>query len=418
MGAQERRLKRVEEANFSISWILICFLSVGNFNPQIFSSVPFVGSVNQFVFSVVVSLLAVRFILSVNYSFFRRDLIVLILTLSVLSFVSFTWSDDPANTLSKSIVFLFVPFAIAYSIHGLSEREILIGVAIGVGGALALSLVCILMFPEIAARGVVFASMDSWRGAFSQKNVLGRACMIFICAVIVLMYNRWMGIFSAIVFLPVAFLLLYKSQSATSVAGVLAFVPLFWALLTVHRFGRQWLPVVLIVLLTFGGIFILTIDVFIGLFSSALDKDVSFTGRVPLWSAVLQDWSERPILGFGTGGYFNELRIAEFTRRLGWDADNAHNGFLEALLDVGLLGLLLLIMSIYLLLKKSIVGFSEGKVAANFVCYILVILMVQNTMESAFMRPSNIIWVLFVAACIHVSDLRKNSVGGQIGKRK
>lgn len=388
-----------------ITWVLICFLSVGNFNAAIFPAVPGIGSLNQAIYSVLVALLGFRYLTSPKSPVISKNLSIILLLLNFYCFISFSWSDDPLFTLAKSSVFLFIPFAIIYSTEDLSDEFLLKGVLYGVCLALILSVVCIYLYPDIAAKGDVYASKDSWRGAFPQKNVLGRTCMIAACATMLLMFNRWIGFLRGVTILLLSCFLVYRSESTTSMMGILLFIPLFAALFAVVRLGKNW-SLLLVVLALFGvTLFAFMLDFAGDMLSSAIGKDTSFTGRVPLWSILFQDWAERPLLGFGVGGYFTEYKIQEFTRMLGWDANNAHNGFLEALLDVGLVGIFILLIVMYALLKKSVLIRSKYNSGGQFVCFVLAVLVIQNTMESAFLRPSNIMWVMFVAACIHVSSL-------------
>jgi O-antigen ligase len=69
---------------------------------------------------------------------------------------------------------------------------------------------------------------------------------------------------------------------------------------------------------------------------------VSLTGRVPLWSAAVDTWSESPMLGHGyyaghrLGPYADEFHDIELV--------NIDNAWVETMLDVGLVGLLPLVL--------------------------------------------------------------------------
>ena len=76
-----------------------------------------------------------------------------------------------------------------------------------------------------------------------------------------------------------------------------------------------------------------------------LTGDPTLTGRTQLWQYVLSRWEESPYLGQGygalwqvgpeTGGLFAQAHV-------GWVMNEAHNGYLDVLAQIGIIGLLVL----------------------------------------------------------------------------
>ncbi len=62
------------------------------------------------------------------------------------------------------------------------------------------------------------------------------------------------------------------------------------------------------------------------------DKIAAFSGRSELWQGASALFSARPLLGYGYGGA-RGLLLDRF-----WWAGNAHNGLMQSLLNVGVLG--------------------------------------------------------------------------------
>ncbi len=91
-----------------------------------------------------------------------------------------------------------------------------------------------------------------------------------------------------------------------------------------------------------------------------LDRSVTLTGRVPLWKALLLIGWKQPLLGYGFGafwlgsGQMMPIEIALMRLRFPW-AGHAHNGFIDTWLEVGLIGLLLIVMIIFLGLGRSLI---------------------------------------------------------------
>lgn len=61
----------------------------------------------------------------------------------------------------------------------------------------------------------------------------------------------------------------------------------------------------------------------------------NLTGRVPVWTAVIRTGMERPLLGYGYMSTFE----GGIDNGLGWLAPQAHNSFLQTFHDLGLVGL-------------------------------------------------------------------------------
>lgn len=71
------------------------------------------------------------------------------------------------------------------------------------------------------------------------------------------------------------------------------------------------------------------------------EQSKSLTGRVPLWEELIGYSSERPITGYGYEGFWTKNRIAAIMKSQNWTLQNAHNAYLEIVLQLGLVGLVL-----------------------------------------------------------------------------
>lgn len=72
-------------------------------------------------------------------------------------------------------------------------------------------------------------------------------------------------------------------------------------------------------------------------------KDLTFSGRTKIWSAVVPAIHEHPFKGYGFGNVFFDHATeptASIDRRAGFVAWHAHNSALQMLLEAGLIGLL------------------------------------------------------------------------------
>ena len=71
-----------------------------------------------------------------------------------------------------------------------------------------------------------------------------------------------------------------------------------------------------------------------------IGKDPTLTGRIEIWDYVIQDIWMKPFLGWGYYVFWEPTNpfAAEISDAVHWTVPNAHNGLLEFLLDLGVLG--------------------------------------------------------------------------------
>lgn len=84
------------------------------------------------------------------------------------------------------------------------------------------------------------------------------------------------------------------------------------------------------------------------------DDVTSFTGRTHIWSAAMQVVNESPLIGSGFGAGGSALQKVYSTAVSGWTTLNAHNGFLQAALDLGALGFLIFGVMLLVVIRKLI----------------------------------------------------------------
>src|SRR6516164_5307112 len=78
----------------------------------------------------------------------------------------------------------------------------------------------------------------------------------------------------------------------------------------------------------------------INLLYSFLDKDPTLTGRTEFWPYIIDDIYQRPLLGWGFTAFWMLPNPAaeEIFAMIRYPINEAHNGLLQLLLDVGVVG--------------------------------------------------------------------------------
>jgi len=388
-------------------WLFVCALTVGNFNTEIVPTPVDGNSLNQLlVTSLFFGIGAYGF--TRHFGLFLKEKAALALfLLCFLSLASTAWSDVPSQSVLKGTSFLAGLFAVLVFVSRLSGAELLLGIFWGTTISLALSIAAAVMYPDIAQHDVVVANADAWRGIFPQKNVLGRGAMIVFCSGFTLLASastrRWVYLAP----MSAAGYLLVMSESSTSIVGCAAFAVAYPALALLMR-TRGYKAVILTVLLAMASVILLaSLSYIVDSVTSLFGKDLTFTGRSFLWVNLLEDYLKQPFLGYGTGAYFSERRVSQFDLQLGWDADNAHNGLIELALELGAVGLGLFLLTFWLVSSRVRRVASHDSGLLQLFLFLVPVLVLQNLMESTLMRPTNIIWLAFVALALKAAlDMR------------
>ena len=256
-----------------------------------------------------------------------------------LCIASVLWSDYPIATVRRSITLaVCVIFGVyCYDSFGLARlTSIVSAIAIFLG---ALSIFISLIVPSIGYDPTT-EDKDAMRGVFSQKNGLADFMLLGIaCRCYQVIQDRRMPRFLGAVAL--LYLCIFFSRSVSSLLiSTLVLVVVIWLLLLGRPRARlvfAFVAISLFIILFFGSLF-LPDEIFL-----ALGRDESLSGRVPLWEGVLATIGDRPLLGYGYSGFWNadSVDVQYLWQRAGWPAPDSHNGYLDILLHIGVVGLAL-----------------------------------------------------------------------------
>jgi O-antigen ligase len=140
-----------------------------------------------------------------------------------------------------------------------------------------------------------------------------------------------------------------------------------------------------------------------------LGTDSSLTKRTKIWTVLLEKAQLHPLLGFGYGNFWLGEKIgvsAEVKKTLGYYPYHGHNGFIDLWLELGLIGLLLLLCSFVFALIKGFrrihrSGFESTTDLWPMVYLFFVIF--HNCAESDLLGYSKLMWPLSVAAMANLS---------------
>lgn len=333
-----------------------------------------------------------------------RDKLSLVLLLMIV--LSALWSAAPEITVRRSVAFVGTNLFAIYLASRFTLREQFQMVAwVLLSGALISVVVSILM-PDIGK--MLYQGSSAWRGIFPHKNQLGRlmslGAIVFFLLFMMKIWPRWLtvGGFG----LSVVLLLLSESKTALIVLLLLLGCIPFLRTLRWNEYARilLWLPVGLAGICV--SVLVLT---YLEPILRYFGRDLTLTGRTGLWDIVSEMILQHPWLGYGYSGFWLgwEGESAYIWRVTFWEPPNSHNGFLDVTLDIGLLGLGLVLLSFLSRIRRALpYQMSSQSWEHDWPMLFLFYLVLCNLTETTLLDHNSFFWTLFIALGFSLPKLR------------
>lgn len=201
--------------------------------------------------------------------------------------------------------------------------------------------------------------------------------------------------------------LLIVSRSITSIVTLGLTLVILWLFEKFHQRYRIPLPAILLFLV---GIVLCVI--FFGIDTSfltqMLGRSKDLTGRTELWHSVGSMISARPLLGYGFSGFWSGASSESFAveRYVGWTPTYSHNGYLEILLNVGIVGTGLLVIFLSKGLSRAVYLAEERTVKEEmWPLAFLVFFVVHNCAECSILLQNCFEWSLFLATVMSANPI-------------
>jgi exopolysaccharide production protein ExoQ len=334
-------------ANSLATWAIratllaIILLSVGNFvgsiNETLTQGLPYLQQSLGLTFWVLV-LYASCFIPPVLRVGRTPDMVV---AFAFFGFVvlSVAWSNHSGDSVMKFFALLITTIGVSRLACRMSLDAIVGCTIVGLSILLVMSLVFVLLFPDI---GVATGWMQEglWQGVFDSKQSLGLsgALLMFLACHNAL---RRGGTIQFLVLFGLGATCVIGSGSRG--AGVLALAAIASCYLsrrsprfqTLLAFGPIAMTIVASVLMAY---IVSTGHDYVPWFDSQLD----FTNRTQIWGYALRHLSDRALFGFGLNGFWTTPQFYfGFLHEHDWVLDNYHSGYVAILTETGIIGMTL-----------------------------------------------------------------------------
>lgn len=315
---------------------------------------------------------------------------------------SIAWSQYPALTLRRSVLFLLltaISFAIAVGATDL--RRLHTQLFATLAAIIVLNILATIALPGDAITPI------GVKGIYTQKNVAGIVALItMIVGATWLIGAGKRHVLLALVALVAAFGFLVVTKSRTSMNLALLGVAMVAFVALAEKFGAKFIMMAGLV----GAVVLAAALVWLALYDfefsaaiAALIGDTSYSGREELWAFARHDAEKRFWLGYGYGAYWDVglandplLRAEAGSWLASVDTgviNQAHHGYIELWLHVGLP---MTVFATVFVVQRALIGGAralfckgrrESRIFLGGLAALLLLFLLHNLTEaSLFMR--------------------------------
>ena len=329
--------------------------------------------------------------------------IVILFAYLALAATSVLWAIKPEFTFVRSMQQAMVITSIVLpAMLAVRTADLVRGLYVCFTIAMVLNLIFVFINPPIDFK---FATWG-YPGYFSGKNYLGECAATAFLLALYEMRHPGSRRALAIVVAGIAITLLFMSNSKTSI-GLAFSVPFLAGLTLIIARTTGISPAYLLMSIPISFIVLSTLTGFsVNRLSFMLYGDSTFTGRSIIWDFVNLEIARRPILGWGYQSFW--LVGADGPSILdapGWvkGMPNAHNGYLDTMLEMGYVGFVLLTLFVVTTLH-AIGRVAERDPARAWIILSLVLfIIITNGLESWWMRGFEMLWVVFLILAAEIA---------------
>ena len=144
------------------------------------------------------------------------------------------------------------------------------------------------------------------------------------------------------------------------------------------------------------------------------DEAGSFSGRTPLWAALAPHAEEHLLLGHGYQTFWDPQRIADFSQAFEWGISHGHCGYLDAVLELGVIGAALAVAVVFSGIYISAGCYrASGDAGYGFLFALLICRAVFALLESPLVAPTGFTSFIMICGLMHMAFYRE-ATGGAI----
>lgn len=333
----------------------------------------------------------------------------------LVALLSVAWSGDPDLAFRRSSALVLTTLFALFLAMRFDGRELVNCLLASLLIYCLASALLIIAIPRIgvhtAADTRFYEHVGAWRGLSPFKNDFGRNVAFGALLFAAVAFTRPRGNLGLIACAGLAAALAAGSRSGQAISLlVLCFLTLAY-IVALGRMTPRTRAAFLVMSLPSTICLVVAGDRLAALALEALGKNPTLTGRLDIWPAVIEALHGNLLLGGGYGAGWKTLINDRMQEILGRAIGHAHNGYLNLMVDIGLIGLSIVALALFALSRRAYLALSrQGATELVLVASLtLVFVLVGNWVGSFLVKYNTLFWVLFVYLS---SELDRREPGG------
>lgn len=344
---------------------------------------------NDFLFNLTLLALALVSIFSLK----RRPLASwTFVVFALLATLSLLWTHDLEGT-QAALPALWACLILGTTIPSFSSANVILD-GISLGGAAGVALSWLLNRRSAEFDGALV-------GVYSHRNVLSTVAVVTFAALLVRLFSRTGKVsrFVSALGATFAFLTVLATKSTSAIITALIAVSLLVLMWLLRRLGAPGrfavLPLALVLSLGFVLPWALDNEDAV---AAAFGRSATLTGRTEIWDIALYVARDNLWFGMGWGGIWDGTVGLEIRSIFGYTtALSAHNGYLDVLLQVGIVGAVFFALGVmFTMVRAWRAPFSD--VQMTWVPVVLSAILINNVSESLSTRPIGLFLIFLISS--------------------
>jgi len=141
----------------------------------------------------------------------------------------------------------------------------------------------------------------------------------------------------------------------------------------------------------------------------ATGRNMTFTDRNLIWMDVLNIAKRNPILGVGVGALWvgrigvEIYPMPNWSRKTPqWRPQEAHNGYIDTYAQIGIIGLVLLVIVIWQAIAGALSDLERNFLMGSLRLLLLLGIVINNMSESSYLLATHDLWFLFLLTAVNL----------------
>jgi exopolysaccharide production protein ExoQ len=319
--------------------------------------------------------------------------------LALLTIASAAWSQDPLRSTYNGFFYLSATLFAFYLVIRFNPRDIMTLVMMA-GSLVCLgSLLTIVFMPQIGVSNAELRTAGAWNGIFLDRTSAGKCLVYLISPALVFGYGRFS--YRRIAYIVLLCTFIVKAHAFTALLAIFLYALFMGGLRLARRLDAKSALIVGVIFLLFCVTVIFILVPRLGGILSFFGRDLTLTGRTQVWSVVMQSIYKRPVIGYGYYAFWLGMtgESANAILQTHWFFGYAHNGMLEILLQLGLVGLLLFLITLSQAIKSTSIYLRyERSIGIDWYIGILFLTIFYNIDEATVVLPNDLLSILYIIA--------------------